>query len=135
MSEGLKARLVALFVLAALATGCDWVQFRAGPGHLGATTDGAAPAYVSGLIRQWAATTGGPVASSPARSAGLVYVGSDDHKLYACSTPPRASRRGRPPPAARCARPRRSTGRRSTWAPTTTSCTCSTPPPGAPCGR
>jgi outer membrane protein assembly factor BamB len=83
MSEGVKARLVALLVLAALATGCDWVQFRAGPGHLGATTDGAAPAYVSGLIRQWAATTGGQVASSPARAAGLVYVGSDDHKLYA----------------------------------------------------
>jgi outer membrane protein assembly factor BamB len=31
----------------------------------------------------WTATTGGPVVSSPAVSNGVVYVGSNDNKLYA----------------------------------------------------
>ena len=31
----------------------------------------------------WSAITGGAIASSPAVANGVVYVGSDDHNLYA----------------------------------------------------
>jgi serine/threonine protein kinase/outer membrane protein assembly factor BamB len=41
------------------------------------------PANVSGLVPDWTFTTGGFVDSSPTVANGIVYVGSDDHRLYA----------------------------------------------------
>jgi outer membrane protein assembly factor BamB len=38
---------------------------------------------VGSLVEKWSATTGGTVRSSPAVVNGVVYVGSEDHNLYA----------------------------------------------------
>jgi outer membrane protein assembly factor BamB len=39
---------------------------------------------VTGRVR-WTRATGGAIASGPAVAAGVVYVGSDDNKIYALS--------------------------------------------------
>ena len=55
-------------------------MFRGNPAHTGVyATEGPkqAPAV------KWAFHTGGPVVSSPTVVAGVAYVGSDDHQLYA----------------------------------------------------
>ena len=44
----------------------------------------------------WTATTGGPVIGSPAVANGVVFVGSDDHKLYAFDAAGTTTARGRP---------------------------------------
>lgn len=41
------------------------------------------PGNVSRLVPYWTVTTGDVIRSSPAVANGVVYVGSDDHKLYA----------------------------------------------------
>jgi outer membrane protein assembly factor BamB len=63
----------------------NWPQFRNGPTHRGynTTENVLTPANVSGLDLAWSYTAGDGVTSSPAVANGVVYVGSDDHKLYA----------------------------------------------------
>jgi outer membrane protein assembly factor BamB len=63
----------------------DWPRF-----HRDRTSSGLNPyenvlhpRTVSGLKRAWSYRTAGQVTSSPAVANGVVYVGSDDHKLYA----------------------------------------------------
>jgi len=62
-----------------------WPQFRFGPAHTGATPyeHVLTASNVSRLELAWTYTTGGPVWSSPAVAGGVVYVGSNDGKLYA----------------------------------------------------
>ncbi|HJV08035.1 MAG TPA: PQQ-binding-like beta-propeller repeat protein, partial [Acidimicrobiales bacterium] len=77
--------LAATAVPAGAATG-DWPQFRADPPHTGfnASETVISTANVASLAQRWTATTGGDVTfSSPAVANGVVYVGSNDHKLYA----------------------------------------------------
>lgn len=80
-----RRRVVALCVLASVVVaGCDWMQFRFGPSHPGASGDSAISSLaVPGLIAKWSGATGGAVESSPAVVKGTVYVGSNDQKLYA----------------------------------------------------
>ncbi len=63
----------------------NWAQFRYNLPHSGFnpfenTLD---PGNVAGLNQAWAALTGGIIYSSPAVANGVVYVGSEDDKLYA----------------------------------------------------
>ncbi len=63
----------------------DWPQFRQGPAHTGynpAETT-ISPGNVAGLGLAWQGPTGEYIASSPAVAGGVVYVGSEDGKLYA----------------------------------------------------
>src|SRR6476659_9616383 len=62
-----------------------WPQFRFGPAHTGATPyeHALTASNVSRLELAWTYTTGGPVWSSPAVAGGVVYVGSNDGRLYA----------------------------------------------------
>ena len=73
----------------------------------------------------WTATTGGPVTSSPAVANGVVYVGSNDAKLYAFTTAGSTAADTLAPPAARSRRRPRSPTGPSTSAPSTASCTSS----------
>jgi outer membrane protein assembly factor BamB len=80
--------VLAVAVLAAGAlvlTSCDWTQFRLGPERSGYSTTESAIGVgnVGTLVENWTATTGGLVHSSPAVANGVVYVGSEDGKLYA----------------------------------------------------
>jgi outer membrane protein assembly factor BamB len=71
-------------VRTATASG-DWTQFHNGPtreGYNSAETT-LSPSNVSGLSVAWRAATGNYVYSSPAVANGVVYVGSEDGKLYA----------------------------------------------------
>jgi outer membrane protein assembly factor BamB len=77
---------VALLVVGALLlSSCDWPQFRGGPEHTGyaSTETKIGVGNVGTLVEKWSATTGGTVHSSPAVVNGVVYVGSEDGKLYA----------------------------------------------------
>jgi outer membrane protein assembly factor BamB len=76
---------VAVLALGALLlTSCDWPQFRFGPEHSGynATESTIGVGNVASLVQKWTAATGGAVHSSPAVVNGVVYVGSEDGKLY-----------------------------------------------------
>jgi eukaryotic-like serine/threonine-protein kinase len=77
--------LMATVALMLLATGCDWAQFRFGAQHSGynpgETTISAT--NVGQLTQKWTFTSGGPIGSSPAVVAGVVYFGSEDDKVYA----------------------------------------------------
>jgi outer membrane protein assembly factor BamB len=77
--------LVAVATLLVGAAGCDWLQFRLGPAHSGynATENTISVANVSSLVKRFTAATGGIGMSSPAVSNGVVYIGSEDDKLYA----------------------------------------------------
>jgi outer membrane protein assembly factor BamB len=77
--------LVLLSALAVLAGGCDWPMFRQGPEHSGSSADTSISTATvsSSMVLAWTATTGGVVESSPAVANGVVYVGSNDRKLYA----------------------------------------------------
>ncbi len=77
-SSGLTA--LALFLVQT-----DWAQFHFGPHHTGHNPyeNVLTPSNVSALTRDWSYTTGYAIGSSPAVAGGLVYVGSDDDKLYA----------------------------------------------------
>ena len=74
--------LAGLLVAGCLATGAwgaDWPMFRGGPALTGIAS-GNLPAQ-PGLL--WTFKSQGPVKSSPAIVGGRVFVGSDDHMLYA----------------------------------------------------
>jgi outer membrane protein assembly factor BamB len=77
---------VAVLAVGALViSSCDWTQFRLGPEHSGYSTTESAIGVgnVGTLVEKWTGTTGGVVHSSPAVANGVVYVGSEDDKLYA----------------------------------------------------
>lgn len=57
----------------------DWSMFHANPSHSGVATGN--PVLNPTLV--WKYTTGNSIASSPAISNGVVYIGSDDKNLYA----------------------------------------------------
>jgi outer membrane protein assembly factor BamB len=83
---GRRTRVFALVAVLAVTLGaCDWAQFRFGAEHSGynpgETTISAA--NVGQLTQKWTFTSGGPIASSPAVVAGVVYFGSEDDKVYA----------------------------------------------------
>ncbi len=63
----------------------DWPQFRNTPRHkaLNAYENVLRASNVAGLDMDWTWPTGGRVDSSPAVVNGIVYVGSNDGKLYA----------------------------------------------------
>lgn len=89
---GLGITIAAVTVLAAgSASASDWPQFHNGPGRTGAnlTETLIGPKNVGTLVDKWHVSSGVSVEgmnSSPAVANGVVYVGSDDHKLYAVST-------------------------------------------------
>jgi outer membrane protein assembly factor BamB len=100
---GVKLRprlLLALVVPLVTFTGCDWFQYRWGPDHNGynPVESAISVSNVGTLTQLWTGATGGRVESSPAVVNGVVYVGSDDDKLYAfdakgntnCSGSPKA---------------------------------------------
>ncbi len=58
----------------------EWAMFRHDLSHSGAT--GPSCILPQGTLK-WVFSTGGPIHSSPAVVNGTVYVGSQDHKLYA----------------------------------------------------
>ena len=67
------------------SAGSGWPRF-----HYDAISSGLNPnektlgyTNVPKLRVKWRATSNGPIESSPAVSGGVVYVGSDDHRLYA----------------------------------------------------
>ena len=57
----------------------DWPMFHADSSHSGVATSN--PVLTPTLI--WKYTAGNSIASSPAVSNGVVYIGSDDKNLYA----------------------------------------------------
>src|SRR5438874_1751793 len=63
----------------------SWPQFRFDSAHSGASPseNTITTANVANLAQAWAAETGEQVRSSPAVAGGVVYVGSNDDKLYA----------------------------------------------------
>jgi outer membrane protein assembly factor BamB len=63
----------------------EWQQFRGGPSHQGITTTESAvgTTNVHELRPAWTGMTGASIFSSPAVVGGVVYVGSDDGRLYA----------------------------------------------------
>ncbi len=63
----------------------DWPQFRFSPKHRGRNPfeNVLSPSTVSGLDQDWTGATGKSIFSSPAVANGVVYVGSQDDKLYA----------------------------------------------------
>ena len=72
-------------VVPAVAAGGDWAQFRDGPTHVGYDTqeDTISTSNVGALAMAWTGKTGNAITSSPAVAGGVVYVGSQDGKLYA----------------------------------------------------
>ena len=76
----------------------NWPQFRFDLPHTGFNPFETvlSTSTVGGLVPRWAGGTGNSIESSPAVANGVVYVGSDDSKLYAfdaagntnCGTPP-----------------------------------------------
>ncbi|MBV9231917.1 MAG: protein kinase, partial [Chloroflexi bacterium] len=51
--------------------------------HFNPAEQTLSPATVAYLVRYWVASTGSTVNSSPSVSNGVVYIGSDDHKIHA----------------------------------------------------
>jgi outer membrane protein assembly factor BamB len=82
-------RLISLAVLTTLLAACspssDWPQFRQDPTHRGRNGGEFAisSATVASLGVAWRGATGDSIISSPAVADGVVYVGSNDGKLYA----------------------------------------------------
>src|SRR4051812_40538695 len=76
------------FFIAALVVvlaGCNWAQFAGDAGHSGYQPfeSKLAPGNVATVAQSWTGATGAAIASSPAVAEGVVYVGSNDGKLYA----------------------------------------------------
>ncbi len=71
-------------VVAAIPSG-DWTQFHNGPTREGNNTQETtlSASNVSDLRLAWTGTSGNTFWSSPAVANGVVYVGSEDGKLYA----------------------------------------------------
>jgi outer membrane protein assembly factor BamB len=84
---GRRSAFFALAVVFAMVfAGCNWSQFRFGPDHSGNnnTESAISVSNVSSLLLHFTAATGGNITmSSPAVVNGVVYVGSEDGKLYA----------------------------------------------------
>lgn len=70
---------------AAGVTESSWPEFRFGPAHTGATPYEhlISRANVARLRVAWTVKTGGEVWSSAAVSDGIVYIGSNDRRVYA----------------------------------------------------
>ena len=65
-------------IVSAYSNSDDWAMFHADPAHTG-----AGPTNTEVTLSVWTCFTGGAGVSSPAVSAGIVYIGSDDGKFYA----------------------------------------------------
>jgi outer membrane protein assembly factor BamB len=63
----------------------DWAQFQDGARHLGQNPyeNTLSSANVAGLQESWVAGTANAIDSSPAVVNGIVYIGSNDHNIYA----------------------------------------------------
>jgi serine/threonine protein kinase len=63
----------------------EWTMFgfNAQHTHFNPHEQLLSPSNVARLVLAWTASTKGTISSSPAVTNGLVYVGSEDHKLYA----------------------------------------------------
>jgi hypothetical protein len=74
-----------LAVQKSLTVRTNWAQFHNGHVHRGYNLyeNVLSPSSVYGLDEAWTYPTGGAISSSPAVVNGVVYVGSDDGKLYA----------------------------------------------------
>jgi outer membrane protein assembly factor BamB len=72
-------------VVPAVVASGDWAQFRDSPTHVGYNTqeDTISASNVGALAVAWTGATGDAITSSPAVAGGVVYVGSQDGKLYA----------------------------------------------------
>ena len=81
-----RVRMLGLVVGLVIAlAGCDWPMFRFDPGRTGFNQSEIllGKSNVGSLHPIWFGLTGGLVQSSPAVANGVVYVGSEDNKLYA----------------------------------------------------
>src|ERR1044071_1637529 len=76
----MKKFLPLLLTLATYALGQDAAMFRGNPQHGGIYTSAAVPKFTEVKCKF---QTHGQVYSSPALANGVLYVGSDDHMLYA----------------------------------------------------
>ena len=65
----------------------DTMQYRYNAQHSGDYSPVAGPVPSNGQLK-WSYTTGSYVSASPAVANGVVYVGSQDHNLYALGTTP-----------------------------------------------
>ncbi len=77
---------MAIAILGVFAAGCDWVQFGFDSGGTRSSTSEStiSTANVSKLVQRFSAATGAAIfLSSPAIANGVVYIGSEDHKIYA----------------------------------------------------
>lgn len=63
----------------------SWVMFGDGPfhTHFNQYENVINTTNVANLVQDWSYQTGNSIISSPAVANGLIYIGSDDHKLYA----------------------------------------------------
>jgi outer membrane protein assembly factor BamB len=63
----------------------NWAEFHFGPGLTGLNPyeNTLTTSNVSGMVESWAFATGGSVESSPAVAGGMLYIGSDNGKVYA----------------------------------------------------
>ena len=85
--RGPRCLLLVLPVLALTLSACDWPQFGLyNHGTRDSADTGISFSNVASTTVDWTATTGGAVTSSPAVVNGVVYVGSDDDKVYALNT-------------------------------------------------
>ena len=77
--------LVAVSALVLVLSGCNWAMFRSDSARSGfAPFESTITAdNVASVASSWTAATAGAVASSPSVVDGVVYVGSNDGKLYA----------------------------------------------------
>ena len=77
--------LLGMVALMLVASGCDWTMFGYGPSHThdNTTENATSASNVSSLVQLYTGQTSGQVNSPPAVANGVVYVGSEDHKLYA----------------------------------------------------
>ncbi len=79
-----RGRVALLALLVLVAAGCGWPQFGYVARHTRSSPDTSLSTSNVGTLKpKWTAPTSGGVFSSPAVANGVVYVGSDDKKVYA----------------------------------------------------
>jgi len=80
-----QGRHSGLFAQAPFTVNTNWAQFRYSRKHKGTNPyeNVLSPSNVSQIDQDWSFTTGAPVDSSAAVANGVVYVGSEDSKIYA----------------------------------------------------